>query len=437
MTTNPLGIALSMLNRFAGSETVDRLGLRQPAEKLAFHAARGGLRAAEVATRQFTAAVNLVAPARLPRPQQPPRFDLTPSEDQQMFRDSARRFATDRLRPAGADADHAQQAPETLLAELAELGLVLLAIPEALGGAGSERSPLTSVLVAEDLAYGDMGLAVAGMAPLGVVNALVEWGSAEQQARYLPAFVEDPLLAASVAITEPRPLFDPAQMTTRAETTADGFILRGTKSLVPLAAQAELLLVAAELDTKGPHLFLVRRGLPGLTATAVPSMGVRAAGLGTVEFDDVQLERSDLLGETVGTEAFDQIVDLARIAWCAMAVGTSQAVLDYVITYCNERIAFGEPVSHRQSVAFTIADIAIELDAMRLLTHRAASRAEHGLPFHREAYLAHVFTTEKGMQIGTDGVQMLGGHGFVKEHPVERRYRDLRGVGIVEGGLVA
>jgi len=111
-------------------------------------------------------------------------------------------------------------------------------------------------------------------------------------------------------------------------------------------------------------------------------------------------------------------------------------VLDYVIPYCNDRKAFGEPISNRQAVAFMVADIAVELDGMRLLTWRAASRAEQGLPFAREAFLARVLCAEKGMQIGTNGVQLLGGHGFTKEHPVERWYRDLRAISLMEGGVM-
>jgi alkylation response protein AidB-like acyl-CoA dehydrogenase len=117
-------------------------------------------------------------------------------------------------------------------------------------------------------------------------------------------------------------------------------------------------------------------------------------------------------------------------------VGAGQAVLDYVIPYCNNRQAFGEPVSHRQAVAFMIANIAIELDGMRLMVYRAASRAEQGISFRREAYLARLQCAEKGMGIGTDGVQLLGGHGFTQEHPVELWYRHLRGIGAVEGGLL-
>ena len=124
---------------------------------------------------------------------------------------------------------------------------------------------------------------------------------------------------------------------------------------------------------------------------------------------------------------------LARLGWSALAVGTGQAVLDYVIPYVNERQAFGEPISHRQAVAFMVANIAIELEGARLLDLRAAARAEQGRSFAREAALARRLTAENGMQIGSDGVQLLGGHGFVKEHPVERWYRDLRAVGVMEG----
>jgi alkylation response protein AidB-like acyl-CoA dehydrogenase len=119
-----------------------------------------------------------------------------------------------------------------------------------------------------------------------------------------------------------------------------------------------------------------------------------------------------------------------------MAVGTGQAVLDYVIPYVNERVAFGEPISHRQSVAFMVANIGIELEGMRLVTWRAASRADQGRPFAREAALARKLCAERGMIIGNDGVQLLGGHGFVKEHPVERWYRHLRAVGVMEGALL-
>jgi alkylation response protein AidB-like acyl-CoA dehydrogenase len=160
-------------------------------------------------------------------------------------------------------------------------------------------------------------------------------------------------------------------------------------------------------------------------------MGLNALQVATIQFDDVKLNADTLLGD----KAFDlqRFINLSRIGICALAVGTCQAVLDYVKEYCNERIAFGEPITNRQSVAFMIADIAIELEAMRLMTWRAASRAEQGLDFHEQAYLAKVFCAEHAMKIGTDGVQLLGGHGFCCEHPVEMWYRNLRAITLLEG----
>jgi alkylation response protein AidB-like acyl-CoA dehydrogenase len=135
-------------------------------------------------------------------------------------------------------------------------------------------------------------------------------------------------------------------------------------------------------------------------------------------------------------KAYAECVQRCRIAWSALAVGTAQAVLDYVIPYVNDRTAFGEPISNRQAVAFGVSNIGIETEGMRLATYRAASLADQGKDFGREAALARRICTDKGMQIGSEGVQLLGGHGYVKEHPVERWYRDLRAAGVMEGALL-
>ena len=161
-------------------------------------------------------------------------------------------------------------------------------------------------------------------------------------------------------------------------------------------------------------------------------MGVRAAGTGGLHLEGVKLGAGALLGAG-DPEVYAECVRLARLGWCALAVGTSQAILDYVIPYVNERIAFGEPISHRQAVAFDVANIAIELDGMRLASYRAASRADQGLDHSREVALARRLAARYGMKIGSDGVQLLGGHGYTKEHPVERWYRDLRAAGMMEG----
>jgi alkylation response protein AidB-like acyl-CoA dehydrogenase len=203
---------------------------------------------------------------------------------------------------------------------------------------------------------------------------------------------------------------------------------------VPLAEDAQLLLVLADLGGK-PQAFLIERGSPGLAIRPEPTMGLRAAKLGRVRLDRVRVPVASKLGGDEGIAA-ERLIDLSRIAWGAMTLGTADAVLDYVKRYVKERSAFGEPICSRQSVAFAVADIALELDAMRLMVYRAASRAEHGRTFRREAQLARIQCAEKGMQIGTNGVQLLGGHGYVKEHPVELWYRQLRAIAVLEGALL-
>jgi len=294
---------------------------------------------------------------------------------------------------------------------------------------------VTSVLVTEALARGDLGIALAALAPSAVATALGLWGDGEQQATYLPAFASEDAPAAALAMLEPRPLFDPMRLETRARADAGGWILKGAKALVPRAAEAELFVVAAEAEGRGPALFIVESSTSGVFTEPEPAMGLRAAATGRLILEDVRLPSTALLGEG-HREVFLECVQRARVAWCALSVGAAQAVLDYVTPYVNERVAFGEPISNRQAVAFAVADIGIELEGMRLLTYRAASRADAGKSFDREAALARRLCAEQGSRIGSEGVQLLGGHGYVKEHPVERWYRDLRAAGVMEGALL-
>ncbi|ADB33576.1 acyl-CoA dehydrogenase domain protein [Kribbella flavida DSM 17836] len=425
-----IGVGVALLNRLARSEVIDRLGLRKQTERVVFEATRTGFRTAGALTRSFTAATKLATPSRLPAVRGSGRFDFTPTEDQQTVVDVVREFAAEVLRPAASAADTAGRTQAKVLEQSAELGLSLIEVPEELGGIVTERSAMTGVLVAEAMAHGDMGQAVACLAPAAVSTAISLWGDETQQATYLPAFTGQNVPAAALAIVEPRPVFDPFTLKTRATRQRTGHLLNGVKSLVPRGAEAELLVIAAQLEDQGPALFLIESGHPGVTIEAEPSMGLRAASLSRVILEDVPAVQLGSLAD------YADCVRLARLGWCALSLGTAKAVLDYVTPYVNERTAFGEPISHRQSVAFMVANIAIELEGMRLVTYRAGSRAEQGLPFAREVALARRLCTDKGMQIGTDGVQLLGGHGFVKEHPVERWYRDLRAVGVMEGAVL-
>jgi hypothetical protein len=430
-----MGLGLRALRGIASSELIDRIGLRRPTERLVHNATKNGFRAAGAAERTFKRVRGAGPAKRQPRAGGGDLFDLTPTDEQQMLMEAMRDFAADQLRPAALDADTAARAPEELLAQANELGITALGIPEEHGGPLENRSSVTSALVAEALAHGDMGLAVAALAPGAVATAIGLWGTGDQQATYLPEFAGEDPPAGALALLEPGPLFNPFALRTKARRAGDGYVLDGAKALVPRAGDGSLFIVAAELEGTGPALFAVEAGTEGLAVKPEPGMGVRAAGTGRLELTDLRLPAGALLGAD-NADAYAQCVHLSRLAWCALAVGTAQAVLDYVSQYVNERHAFGEPISNRQAVAFEVSNIAIELEGLRLVTLRAASRYDAGRSFEREAALARRLAARHAMTIGSAGVQLLGGHGYVKEHPVERWYRDLRATGLMEGGVL-
>ena len=431
---DPIGYAVAALNKLAQSDLLDRVGLRKQAEQVVFTTTREGFRTVTAASRTFAKASGKGPGTRAPAAKRTGVFDLTPTEDEQMLVDAVTEYAEEVVRPAAAEADEACSTPDTVLKAGLELGLPILGVPETLGGISEERSAMAGTLVAEALSQGDMGIALASLGPGSVATALGLWGTEAQQQTYLPAFTEDAAPAAALALQEPTVLFDVLKPSTTARKTAEGYVLDGTKAGVVRGAEAELFVVGAALEDK-PVLFLVESSTAGLTVEAEPSMGVRAASLATLRLEGVTVPADAVLGATDGS-TYTECVRLSRLAWCALAVGTGQAVLDYVTPYVKTREAFGEPIAHRQSVAFMVANIAIELQAMRLLTYKAAGRAAAGQEFTREVALARKLCAEKGMAIGNDGVQLLGGHGFVKEHPVERWYRDLRAVGIMEGAVL-
>ncbi len=434
MNLNPTGLGLAVLRRVAANPWLQRSGLGPHFDRLIYHGSRAGFAAATAGNRAFKAARSLSTPGRPPGIDPAGVFDLTPTDDQAMLREAAARFAGERLRRAAADADEACAAPADLLDAAAGLGLASLSVPEAMDGAGAEHSAVTGALIAEALAHGDMGLALACLAPVSAANALLRWGTGAQQAAYLAPFAGEHPPAAAIAVAEDRPLFDPLSPATTAERRGDRIVLNGRKVLVPRAADAEFFMVAAGEADGGVGVYIVERSAGGLSVDPAPGMGVRGAGTGNVVLTDTTIPVGNRLGGDDGCD-YPALLALSRLAWCALAAGTGQAVLDYVTDYANDRQAFGEPISHRQGVAFAIADMAIELEGLRLAAWRAAALADAGKPFAKQAAIAHRLASRHGMAIGSWGVQLLGGHGFVKEHPVERWYRDLRAVGVLTGAV--
>jgi alkylation response protein AidB-like acyl-CoA dehydrogenase len=430
-----MGFGLRALNWLAGSDLLDRIRIRKQVERTLFTATKSGFRTATAAGRSFKAAQKLGKPARQ-RPGKPRSlFDIAPDDEQQMFQEAVRDYARAKVRPAAQAADAECSTPAELLAQANELGVNMLGIPEELGGVMHEQAAVSSVLIGEALAHGDMGIAYAALAPGAVATAIGHWGDAEQEATYLPAFTGEDVPAAALAILEPKPLFNPLELETKARHDGENWVLDGVKSLVARATDCELFVVAAEAEDLGPALFAIESGGKGLSVETEPAMGLRAAATGRLLLEGVRLPSSALMAEGE-RDAYLGCIHRARIAWCSLAVGAAQAVLDYVIPYVNDRTAFGEPISNRQAVAFAVSDIGIETEGMRLATYRAASRADQGEDFAHEAALARQLCAAKGMRTGSDGVQLLGGHGFVKEHPVERWYRDLRAAGVMEGALL-
>ena len=435
MAERSMGLGLRWLNKLAGSDLLDRIRIRKQVERALFTGTKNGFRSATAAGRTFKAAQRLTGPARQAPSKPRPLFDISPDDEQQMLQEGVRDFAEAKVRPVAKQADFDKSTPEEVLAQANELGINMLGVPEELGGVMHEQAAATSVLIGEALAHGDMGIAYAALAPGAVATAIGHWGTAEQEATYLPAFTGEDTPAAALAILEPRPLFDPLKPETTARKDDADWVLSGTKSLLARPKECELFVVAAEAEGLGPALFVIESGASGLTVEEEPAMGLRPATTGRLLLEDVKLPAKALLGEGK-REDYVECVQRARIAWCSLAVGAAEATLDYVKQYVNERTAFGEPISNRQGVAFAVSDIGIESNAMRLATYRAASRADRGESFAREAAMARRLCAQKGMQIGSEGVQLLGGHGFVKEHPVERWYRDLRAAGVMEGALL-
>lgn len=450
-----IGTAMRYLTRFTGSELADKYGLGPKIDRVAYESTKTGMRTLGKVNRQFKKVKGSGKPVRLPAqttdennqpvPTETPApgkapFDLNPTEDQEMIVAAVREFAEEQLRPVAAECNEESKPAEGLLDTAAELGVALINLPEEYEGIASASGATTNALIAEALAFGDMGLATAILAPAGVANVITNYGDDSQQKTYLPAFAGESVPAAAVIVSEARPLFDPFDLQTSATRDGDSVVINGVKTLVPNAGDAELFVVGVNFE--GTNTFvIVESDTEGLVVEADPSMGLRGAALGRVLLKDVRVPVSNLLGgKDLGAEQreteYAEIIRRARLGWAALAAGTGEAVLEYTKKYVNEREAFGEPISHRQAVAFMVANIRIELDGLRMLVLRGVSRLDQGLSYHREAGLARRFASDKGMVFGLDGVQLLGGHGFTKEHPVERWYRDLRAVGIAEGVVV-
>lgn len=351
-------------------------------------------------------------------------------DEQAQIQDAMRKFASGELRGKARECDESASLPDSLFAQMWELGICAQSVPEQYGGFGLERSAVTGAIICEELAWGDVSLALAGMCPMLMMAPVLEFGTDAQKAEWLPKFCGDSYFHATAALNEPRISFDPFSFRTTI-TRANGKVrVEGAKCAVPLAAEAEAILVyGAEADGKVSAV-IVDRAQAEIGARQM-FMGLRPLPLYTVNFNcEVSAER--LLGGDAGID-YHRLLALSRAAWSAMSVGVARASFEYGRDYAKERHAFGEPIASRQAIAFMLAEMAMEIDAMRLMAWRAAWRLDRREDATRDATLARRYCAEKSMTITDYGVQILGGHGYIREHPIEMWFRNGRGFASLEG----
>ncbi|MGD0352059.1 MAG: acyl-CoA dehydrogenase family protein [Dehalococcoidia bacterium] len=359
-------------------------------------------------------------------------ISFSPTEEQQMIVKLVKQFATDEMRKIYRECDENSEIPGHIIDTAWAMGLVSSGIPEEYGGPGGEHSALTGALLAEELAWGDLSMAMHILCPALVVYPILEMGTEEQKKKYLPAFCEDKFKAASAALTEPRFEFDPSSLATTANLKDGSYALKGQKCYVPLAADADPLLVYAAL--KGNSCcYIVEKGTKGLEiGEREKNMGIRALATYELSLKNCSVSKENRLGGDKGFD-FARIQNCSRVALSAMAVGVARAAFEYSRDYAKERFAFGEPIASRQAIAFMLAEMAIEVDAARLMTWEAGWKLDRKEEATKEAALVKAYADDMVLMVTDRAVQILGGHGYIREHPVELWLRNGRGFATFDG----
>jgi acyl-CoA dehydrogenase len=350
-------------------------------------------------------------------------IDFEPSEEQALIIETVHQFAENEIRPLCREADESGAPPASVVEAAHELGLIANAMPEAQGG-GGDRSAMTGVLIAEELAWGDMAIALAILSPGLVGLPLADYGSESQQNEIIPGLLEGGFVPGSLAIVEPRFDFDVYHPHTTAKQDGDDILLDGVKCQVPWIDGGRHVVVVAA-DEKGLTAFVLPRDTPGLSAE--PEMMMGLCGLPTVELtlSGVRLPKSARLAAS--DAEIRSLIDRGRIALAAAGVGTARAAFEVSRDYAKQRETFGQPIATRQAIAFKLADMAIEIDGARLLVWEAAAALDRGEDANRLARLAHDQTKRIALQVADGAVQVFGGHGYIRDYLPELHLRNIAG----------
>ena len=358
-------------------------------------------------------------------------YSFEPNEEQKMLIDAVTRFAENDLRPNAREAEEEGGLSESLIEKGWELGVLQASVPEEYGGFG-EHSAVTGVLAAEAMAWGDLAGTLAVMAPSTYVIPILLGGTEEQKAKFIPPVIEAEWKPYVAAYIEPSYDFYPLEMETRATKKGDSYVLNGEKTFVPFAPEAPSFLVFADLEGM-TQAFVVPADADGLTVGDREKwLGINALSTYPLQLEEVQIPLENRIGGEDGFNPSAWIAS-ANTAMGAMAIGVSKAALDYAIPYAKEREVWGTPIAQKQSIAFMLAEMAIEVESNRLLVWEAAWALDQGMDAARQAYLALNGTADTAMMTTDRAVQILGGYGYIREYPVELWMRNGRGIATLAG----
>jgi acyl-CoA dehydrogenase len=359
-------------------------------------------------------------------------FSFEPSEEQKMLVSALGRYAVTDLRGKAREADEEGELPASLVEKGWELGYLQASIPEEYGGFG-ERSAVTGALAVEEMAYGDLAGALAVMTPSMFATPILLAGTQEQKETYIPPVIEAEWKPYTGALIESAFDFDPNDLKTTAHEEGDEYVISGEKICVPYAAGSQAMLVYARLG-EGTQGFIIPTDTPGVTVGERDRLlGVYGLPLYSVSFESARVPKADRLGGAQGHD-FAPILDASRVAMAAMAVGLSRAAFEYSRDYAKDRDVFGVKVAQKQVIAFMLAEMATEIEAIRLLTWEAAWKLDNAKEdASKHAYLALTGAADMAMMVTDRAVQVLGGHGYVRDHPVEMWMRNGRGIPMMTG----
>jgi acyl-CoA dehydrogenase len=361
-------------------------------------------------------------------------FDLT--REQKVLQDKSRRFAREIISPVAAKHDRDGTFPLDIMEKAHGEGFLTPLVPKEYGGGG--QGILDVCLSSEELAAADMGIFVSIFVSTLALYPIIKFATEDQKNRFLKPFCEKFTLG-SYCLSEPHVGSDPAALETAATLDGDHYVLNGTKMWITNGGFANLYLVFASMDRLKKHKGIISLIVPATLAgirhgEPIDKMGQRASNTTAVTFKNVRIPKENLLaGEGEGFKKAMLALDITRPMIGIGAVGLARTAMELATQYARQRIQFGVPIANHQAVQFMLADMAIGIDAARLLVWRAASLADQGMKNSREAAMAKAFAADMAMRVTTDAVQIYGGMGYTKWHPVEKLMRDAKIIQIYEG----